>query len=451
MRLFATGKGRLEEIEAIHPKESDLRHEFDENLDKFFSGLDLVKKECPIGDVIIDTLAFDRRAKAFVIIEYKKKKSSSVMDQGLSYINKLQQHKGDCIQHLMEARKDGKPVYERNIDWDKNRLILVGPSFTKYQIDASASYDRIELHQFHKYPNHLIVSAVNAPGKERTPVRPKRKKRSRSITKSSTCSEADWLDPKDGRGKPLPEIHDLYLTLRKTLIDQFQLRHVQRKRWASFRLGDTEVCSVVLRKRKFQITYSTVKKDLLPPSSFVKNVSRVGRWGRGNYRSDISTESDISRAVKYVSLVCQDVSNSGRSSNKPATTTPPDPTGYSEADWLDGKYGGPKLTPQVRDLYSALKGDLLDKFHLDHIQKNKYASFRLKNGTKVCDVICRQQKLQIVYAASKGLFSLNDFLEDVSNKNKWGTGNYRSNITTESDVSRAVEYVGRVYQAVSGL
>lgn len=71
MRLFATGKGRLEEIEEIHHKESDIRPTFDRNLSKFFRNVELIKTECRIQDMRIDTLAFDKKAKAFVIIEYK--------------------------------------------------------------------------------------------------------------------------------------------------------------------------------------------------------------------------------------------------------------------------------------------------------------------------------------------------------------------------------------------
>jgi hypothetical protein len=35
----------------------------------------------------IDTLAFDNESKAFVIIEYKKDRNFSVVDQGMAYLN----------------------------------------------------------------------------------------------------------------------------------------------------------------------------------------------------------------------------------------------------------------------------------------------------------------------------------------------------------------------------
>jgi RecB family endonuclease NucS len=49
--------------------------------------LDLVKSEFELHGLRIDTLAFDNESKAFVIIEYKKDRNFSVVDQGMAYLN----------------------------------------------------------------------------------------------------------------------------------------------------------------------------------------------------------------------------------------------------------------------------------------------------------------------------------------------------------------------------
>ena len=438
MRIFATGRGGLQEIRETNFKnEREIQRTVEKNLAAFFPGLEIVQSEWSIKDIRIDTLAFDNKAKAFVIIEYKKGKNSGVIDQAIVYHKKLKQNQNDCVMALMETRSDGKLVRPKEIDWQKTRLILIGSSFTKRQIEASDSEDRLELYEIRKYPDHLTVARVGAT--DEPSVGP--------IVPNPEHSEADWLDPKDRGAKPLPEIRDLYFTLKNALIDQFQLQLLQRKRWVSFRLEGTEVCSVVLRKHKLQITYSTVKKDLLPSSDFVKDVSRVGRWGRGNYRSDISTELDVSRAIECVDLVRQDISGLGNIGNKSSTTDPP---AYSEADWLDGKYGGPKPTPQIRDLYFVLKSTLIDRFQLEHVQRKRWASFRLE-GTEVCSVVVQKFKLRLVYSTFKrDLLPPTDFIHDVSGVGKFGRGHYRSDIETKSDVSHAMQYVALVRQDVSG-
>lgn len=435
MRLFETGGESLSEAKEIGFKnEPELRRPFDENFAVFFPGLERVRSECVLDDVRLDTLAFDKKAKAFVIIEYKRDATKrDIFAQGLSYYKQLQRHQADCVEFLSEKR--GRTVMRKEIAWKKTRLIFVSAHFSKHQIRANWDDPPIELRQVRKYPHYLVVSNPDASDDKRKDPEPE--------PSTTEYSEAAWLDGKYGGAKPTPQVRDLYFALKNDLIAKFQLDHVQQKRWASFRLTETQVCSVVLRKHKLQITYSTTKKDLLPPNDFINDVSSVGRWGRGNYRSDLTTKSDISRAMNYVDLVYNDIHGSGHTTR---TTPKPSPDACSEADWIKGKHG-PKPSPEIRDLYFALKKALLDEFQLEHFQYKRMASFRLVKGTQVCSVVFLQRALRITYATSKkDLLPPNDFIRDVSNKRNLGIGHYRSDITKESDLSMALECVGRVYR-----
>ena len=79
-----------------------------ENLNKLL-GLEFVKSEFTISGSVqrlrIDTLAFDRKNKAFVIIEYKQDKNFSVVDQGYAYLSAMLNNKADFILEYNEARK----------------------------------------------------------------------------------------------------------------------------------------------------------------------------------------------------------------------------------------------------------------------------------------------------------------------------------------------------------
>ena len=37
------------------------------------------------------------------------------------------------------------------------------------------------------------------------------------------------------------------------------------------------------------------------------------------------------------------------------------------------------------------------------------------------------------------------FVEDVSNKGKWGIGNFRSEIKNESDIKKSIDFIRYVY------
>ena len=60
--------------------EKDIQNICENNIRELF-GLEIVKSEFAIKNFRIDTLAFDSKSKSFVIIEYKKDKNFSIIDQ----------------------------------------------------------------------------------------------------------------------------------------------------------------------------------------------------------------------------------------------------------------------------------------------------------------------------------------------------------------------------------
>ena len=60
-------------------------------------GLKFVDSEFTIKNKRIDTLAFNEEIKSFVIIEYKRDKNASVVDQGFAYLNLMLNNKSDFI------------------------------------------------------------------------------------------------------------------------------------------------------------------------------------------------------------------------------------------------------------------------------------------------------------------------------------------------------------------
>lgn len=106
-------------------------------------------------DFYIDTLAFDEDQKSFVLIEYKKDKNFSVIDQGFAYLSAMLNHKADFVLELNERLQRN---YKKNeIDWEQSRIIFISPEFTNYQKNAINFKDLpIELYEVRIYEFGLI-------------------------------------------------------------------------------------------------------------------------------------------------------------------------------------------------------------------------------------------------------------------------------------------------------
>jgi hypothetical protein len=57
-----------------------------------------------LHELRIDTFAFDNESKAFVIIEYKKDRNFSVVDQGLAYLNLMLNNKDDINKNDLASK-----------------------------------------------------------------------------------------------------------------------------------------------------------------------------------------------------------------------------------------------------------------------------------------------------------------------------------------------------------
>ena len=131
MQLYQTKTNTLVElIEQPFRLEKEIQTLFEQNLAEL-TGLILVKSEFTIKSNRIDTLAFDPESQAFVIIEYKRDRNSSVVDQGVSYLNLMLEYKADFIVEYNESQN--KYLKRHDVDWSQSRIVFVSPSFTDFQ------------------------------------------------------------------------------------------------------------------------------------------------------------------------------------------------------------------------------------------------------------------------------------------------------------------------------
>lgn len=155
MEIYSLENGNLNYIEGIEFKlEKDIQSLCENNLIKLFD-LQLITSEFILQNLRIDTLAFDNKSKSFVVIEYKKDKNLSVIDQGFSYLSVVLNNKADCILEYNE--KNRSPIRKDAIDWTQTRVMFIAPAFTQFQVQSINFKDLpIELWEIRKYGNDTV-------------------------------------------------------------------------------------------------------------------------------------------------------------------------------------------------------------------------------------------------------------------------------------------------------
>ena len=135
--------------------EKDIQKLTEKNLETLFD-LEFISSEFAVREFRIDSLAFDREANAFVIVEYKKDKNFSVIDQGYAYLSIMLNNKADFILEYNE--KSSTALKKKDVDWSQSRVLFIAPSFTLYQ-KASINFKGLpmELWEIKCYSNDLIL------------------------------------------------------------------------------------------------------------------------------------------------------------------------------------------------------------------------------------------------------------------------------------------------------
>ena len=141
--------------------EKDIQKIVEENTQELFN-VQYVKSEFSLGDFRIDTLCFDEENNSFVIIEYKKGKSYSVIDQGYSYLSLMLNNKSDFILEYNENKKNN--LKRGDVDWGSSKVIFISPSFNTYQKNSVNFKDvPFELWEIKNYKNNLISLNQHLP------------------------------------------------------------------------------------------------------------------------------------------------------------------------------------------------------------------------------------------------------------------------------------------------
>ena len=290
MPLFSIKGDHLEKIKEIPFKSErkDIQKVTESSLKDVF-GYEFIKSEVPLGNLRIDTLAFDPENKSFVIIEYKIDQSFSVIDQGYAYLGLLLNNKADFILEYNENKNQS--LKRDDVDWSQSKVLFVSPQFTKYQKQAINFRDLpIELWEISKFANGtLLFNQLKSP------------ETSESITKVSQRSEIVQkvnreikVYNEEDHLTGLPnEAVELYRLLKDRILALGENIEVRpRKLYVGF-VSDGNFVDVRARKSGLKLWLNLVKGELDDPKNMARDVSQVGHWGNGDYQVSLDSSEEF--------------------------------------------------------------------------------------------------------------------------------------------------------------
>jgi len=294
--IFQNNNGKLIEISEIPFRlEKDIQSMVETNMNSIF-GLDFVTTEFELNGLRIDSLGFDNQAQSFVIIEYKREKNFSVIDQGFAYLSLLLNNKAEFV--LAYNERLNKSIKKDNVDWSQSRVIFVSPSFTTYQIQAIGFRDLpIELWEVKQYSNKTILfNQIQSPEKSEsiTKISPK-SELVRSVSQEvKTYSEEFHLEKADENIKSLyKEIRDAILTIG----DNIKIKSTAK--YIAF-LHKTNFADITILKSSLKIFLNAEKGAINDPKNLARDVSSIGHWGNGDYEITIKESIDIGYLMSLI-------------------------------------------------------------------------------------------------------------------------------------------------------
>lgn len=292
MKLYSVTGNKLNCVSGRDFKlEKDIQNIVENNLESLFN-LQFIKSELTIKNFRVDTLAFDPENRSFIIIEYKKSRNYSVIDQGYTYMSLLLNNKSDFILEYNE--NCGGLLKRDDVDWSQSKVIFISPNFTDYQKHSVNFKDvPFELWEIKQYENNLIGLVQHKTSSDEsiaTTILGQEENIVRSVSKEVRLNkEEDHINHK----KVTESTKQLYADIKERILNIGPDIEIQpRKMYIGYK-RKSNFFSIYIGKNELWCWINLKKGDLDDPKGICRDVSNIGHYGPGDYDLTIKTDSDL--------------------------------------------------------------------------------------------------------------------------------------------------------------
>jgi predicted transport protein len=275
--------------------EKEIQKLFEANL-PLIMGLEVVKSEFSIKNKRIDTLAFDPQSKAFIIIEYKRDKNISVVDQGFTYLSLMMENKADFIIEYNENMK--RTLKREDVDWSQTRVAFVSTGFTPNQIQATNFKDiAIELWEVNRFENDTISIEPIKKSISAESIKPLAQKDSslKAVTDEIKVYTED--DHFKNTTSAVIEVYEKFRNAILNLADDIEIKPL--KIYIAFK-KDKNICDIGFYMKYFKLFINIKKGQLDDPKKITREVSSIGHHGNGDYAIQISDTDNLEYIMSLI-------------------------------------------------------------------------------------------------------------------------------------------------------
>lgn len=291
MKLYTITNNKLKSISPDNFKlEKEIQNLIENNLEELFN-LQFVSTELTIKNFRVDTLGFDKENKSFVVVEYKKDRNYSVIDQGYTYMSLLLNNKSDFILEYNE--NCGGQLKRDDVDWTQSKVIFISPNFTEYQKHSINFKDvPFELWEIKRYENNLLGLVQHKTTSEES-ISTLSDDKSSMVNQVSKQIKVYSEEYHLTLSKSRPEwVNELYFSLKERIMNLGDVEMKPNGNYISFRKKSPFV-DIVFYNNGLYTIINLKEGTLNDPNNLMKTFGGKGHWGNGDYYTTIDTNTDL--------------------------------------------------------------------------------------------------------------------------------------------------------------
>lgn len=286
--IFYNKNDRLQSVKIKKNElEKTLQKLVEKNLDVLFH-LNFLATEFSLGKFRCDSIAYDKENNSFVIIEYKRGKNESLVDQGYAYLHTVLDRKADIVLLYNEVMRASKSA--RDFDWTATRIYFVSPQFTEYQ-KVATGYQKMpfRLFEVNQYVNGVVtVDEIKEDKLKEEPIVLSENDNIKKVNREIVVyTEEDHCD------KATENIREIYNILKERIMDLGNIHVEPKKVYIAFKNNSNNICDVEIFKNSLKIFINVKEGILNDPLGRARKIRHIGHHGNGDYDVTLNSGEDI--------------------------------------------------------------------------------------------------------------------------------------------------------------